>query len=108
METPSFLLPTSLLLNGLSGVAGEFLPALLTVPVILQPGIGHPELGFSRDLPWIDRNRNLVIYNPVALFADQIDVVCDVALIAVFHFVEFQRLDDSMFGKLIEGEIDRR
>jgi len=89
-------------------VTGEFLPALLTISVILQPGICYLEPGFSGYFPWVDDNRDPVVRNPVAFFANQIDVVCEVPFIAVFHFVKFQRFDDSMFGKLIEGEIDRR
>ena len=44
-------LPMSPRLGGLSGVAGKFLPALLTVSVILQSGTRYPKLGFSVDFP---------------------------------------------------------
>lgn len=105
-QFPLFL-PASLILNELSGAAGEFLPALLTETVILQPSIRYPELGFSGYFFRVDNNRDPVIHNPVAFFANQINVVGESCLVTILHFVKFQHLYDSMPGKLIQGEINR-
>jgi len=74
---------------------GEFLPALLTIPVILQPGIRYPESGLSGYFSLVNDNRGPIIGNPVTFFADQIDVVSKISLIAVFHLVKFKHFDDS-------------
>jgi hypothetical protein len=65
------------------------------IPVRRDAGIGHDKTGFSGNILWFNCCRQIEIYNISAVFADKMDVVRQIAVIAVFHPVELQRFDQA-------------
>jgi len=89
-------------------VRKSLLFTLLTIPIIFKSAIRHTETTFFCNLIGINFEWKFVIHNLLAALTNQINVLCYVRLVAVFHFVKFQHLYDPTLGKLVQDGVDRR
>ncbi len=81
---------------------------LLTIPIIFKSAIRHTETAFSCNFIGINFEWKFEIHNLLAALTNQINVLCDVRLVAVIHLVKFQHFYDPSLGKLVQDGVDRR
>ena len=73
------------------------LQAVAAVPVKFHPGIGDNKTRFTGDVLWFKGRRDVVVDNCSAPFADEVDMLRQIAVVTVFHPVKLQLFDQAAF-----------
>ena len=75
-----------------------FFAALPAQTVILQPGVSDREAGFLHYPLGVNGDGNVVIQYLLTSFANEINVLFKVSVVAVFHLIKLKRFDDAVAG----------